>query len=111
MLSTYSETKKQQKKKNKLRELNQHNKNKLRSIKIYVNESLCPYYHKLLGNCNSLLKKNQLKSFYTINGKLKIKYDLDSVEVSAVRTHDKDLLEIFSSEIMSRVESEHNPQR
>ena len=36
---------------------------------------------------------------------------MDSVEVSAVRTHVKDLLEIFGSEMMSRVESEHNPQR
>ena len=71
MPSTYSETKNP-------RELNQNNKNKLKLTKIYVNESLCPYYRKLLGKCNSLLKKNRLKSFYTINGKLKIKYDSDS---------------------------------
>ena len=70
-----------------------------------MNESLCPYYLKLLGKCNSLMKKNQLKSIYTINGKLKVKYDLDSGEVSAVITNDEDLLEIFGSE------SEHNPRR
>ena len=53
----------------------------------------------------SLLKKNQLKSFYTINGKLKIKYDSGSGEVSAVITHDEDFL------MTSRVEREHNPRR
>ena len=83
----------------------------LKSTKIYVNESLCPQYPKLLRKCNSLLKKNQLKSFYTLNSKLKIKYDSDSDEVSAVATHDKNLLEIFGYEMMTRVKSEHNPRR
>ena len=86
--------------KKKQRELSQH-KNNLKSTKRYVNESLCPYYCKLLGKCNSLLKKNQLKYFYTINGKLKISYDSHSGEVSAVITHNRDLLEIFGSEMMS----------
>ena len=57
------------------------------------------------------MKKNQLKSFYTLNSKLKIKYDSDSDEVSAVATHDKNLLEIFGYEMMTRVKSEHNPRR
>ena len=90
--------------------INQYNKNKLKSTKIHVNESLYPYYCKLLGKCNSLLKRNLLKSLNTINGKLKIKYDLDSGEVSVVIAHEEDLLEIFGSGMMSRVESEHNPQ-
>ena len=90
--------------------INQYNKNKLKSTKINVNESLYPYYCKLLGKCNSLLKRNLLKSLNTINGKLKIKYDLDSGEVSVVITHEEDLLEIFGSGMMSRVESKHNPQ-
>ena len=76
-----------------------------------MNEYLWPYYRTLLGKCNSLLKKNQFKSFYTINGKLKIKYDSDSGKVSAVITHDEDLLEIFGSEMMSRVKSGHNLPR
>ena len=96
--------------KNKLRELSQHNKNKMKSTKTYVNESLCPYYRKLPGKCNWFLEKNQLKSFYTINSKLKNKYDSDSGEVSVIVTHDKDLSEIFGSEMMSRVKSEHNPE-
>ena len=39
----------------------------------------------------------------------KIKYDLDSGEVSAVTTHDEDLLQILGSEMMRRVKSKHNP--
>ena len=35
--------------------------------------------------------------------------DSNSGEVSAVITHDEDLLEIFGSEIMSRVACEQNP--
>ena len=54
MPSTYTETK-------KLRELNQHNKNKLKLTKIYMNKSLCPYYHKLHGKCNNL-KKNHFQN-------------------------------------------------
>ena len=88
MLSTYSETKKK-------RQLNQQNKNEAKSTKIYENESLSPYFCKLIGKCNSLLKKNQLKSFYTTNGKLNIKHDS----------------EIFGSEMTSRVKSKHNPPR
>ena len=71
-----------------------------------MNESLCPDYWKLIGKCNRLLKKNLLKSFYTINGKLKIKYNWDDGEFSAVITHGEDMLEVFRIEIMSTVESE-----
>ena len=76
-----------------------------------MDESLCSYCRKLLGKYNSLLKKNQHKFFYTINGKLKIKYDSDSGDVSVVITHDENLLETFGSKIMSRGENEHNPRR
>ena len=48
------------------------------------------------------IAKNQLKPFYTINGKLKIKYDADSGKVSAVISHGEDLLEILGSEMMSQ---------
>ena len=41
--------------------------------------SLFIVYYKLLGKCNSLLKKNQFKSFYTINGKLKTYSDSGKV--------------------------------
>ena len=42
--------------------------------------------------------------------KSRFKYDLHSGEVPAVIMYDKDLLEIFGSWMMSRVESEHNLQ-
>ena len=48
---------------------------------------------------------------YITNGKLKIKYDMDSGEVSAVTVHDENVLEMFGSEMMSRVESKHNSRR
>ena len=88
--------------KKKLQELNQHNKNKLKSTKTYVNESLYPYYCKLLRKCNSLLKKKEVKSFCAING-------ISGSDMTLIKTDDKDLLQIFDSEIMSRVESKHNP--
>ena len=41
--------------KKKLCELSQEGKKKLKSQKIYVNESLCPAYKRILGKCNALL--------------------------------------------------------
>ena len=42
------------------------------SGKIYVNESLCPEYRRLLGICNGLHKAKKLASFFTINGSIKV---------------------------------------
>ena len=42
---------------------------------LYVNESLCGAYRSLLGKCNTLYKSSKINAFYTINGKLIIKYD------------------------------------
>ena len=36
---------------------------------------------------------------------------MDSGEVSAVTAHDENVLEMFGSEMMSRVESKHNSRR
>ena len=41
--------------KKKLSELSQEGKKKLKSQKIYVNESLCPAYKRILRKCNALL--------------------------------------------------------
>ena len=41
--------------KKKLCELIQEGNKKLKSQKIYVNESLCPAYKRILGKCNALL--------------------------------------------------------
>ena len=42
--------------KKKLRELSPYGKKKLKTNKLYVNESLCPIYKRILGKCNALLK-------------------------------------------------------
>ena len=41
--------------------------------RIYINESLCPYYHGLWGKCKGLWQDKVITSFYTINGILRVK--------------------------------------
>ena len=48
--------------KKKRRELSHEEKKNLKS-QIYVNESLCPAYRRILDKCNTLLKKNMLMHF------------------------------------------------
>ena len=91
------------KNKKKLRHLSNDNKKKLKSQKIYVNESLCRPYRQLLGKCNALFKKEHLNSFYTINRKLKIAYDGDNGEEATVISHVQDLYDIFDEEIMAEI--------
>ena len=42
------------------------------NTKIYVNESLCPYYRFIFGKCNALFKTNRISASYTMNGVIKI---------------------------------------
>ena len=58
--------------KKKLWNLDEGNKNRLRTKKNYVNESLCPLYENLLAKCNALLKRKYIWNFYSVHGKLKI---------------------------------------
>ena len=58
--------------KKKLWNLDEGNKNRLRTKKNYVNESLCPLYQNLLAKCNALLKRKYIWNFYSVHGKLKI---------------------------------------
>ena len=93
--------------KKKLRELSQEGKKKLKSQKIYVNESLCPAYKRILGKCNALLKKKYVDAFYTINGKVKIKYGCRNGQETTEISHEKDLTEVFGIDIMRAVDEEH----
>ena len=93
--------------KKKLRELSQEGKKKLKSQKIYVNESLCPAYKRVLGKCNALLKKKYVDAFYTINGKVKIKYGCRNGQETTEISHEKDLTEVFGIDIMRAVDEEH----
>ena len=93
--------------KKKLCELSQEGKKKLKSQKIYVNESLCPAYKRILGKCNALLKKKYVDAFYTINGKVKIKYGCRNGQETTEISHEKDLIEVFGIDIMRAVDEEH----
>ena len=79
-----------------------------KETKIYINESLCPQYRKLLGICNSLHKIKQISSFYTINGSIKIKLD----EVTTMNIgHIADLYKLFGEDIINDINEKHLQQR
>ena len=88
--------------KKKLRNLDEGSKNRLRTQKIYVNESLCPPYRKLLGKCNALLKRKLISNFYSVNGKLKIKLGPADDRATDVK-HEDDLRQIFGDEIINEI--------
>ena len=92
--------------KEKLRELSPDGKRKLKTNKVYVNESLCPSYKRIHGKCNALLKKKYITSFYTVNRKIKIKCEANNDNVTSVVNHEEDLLEIFGKNIMDEINYE-----
>ena len=61
--------------------------------KIFVNESLCPYYKGLRSKCKAIKNKNELHQFYTISGIIKVKL-VEHGPVKSV-THISDLEELF----------------
>lgn len=83
------------KNKHKLKELNNNDLN-VNPKKVYINESLCPYYRKLLGKCNALFKLGKLANFYTINGTLTIKLTTDKDPITI--THLNDLVKLFGKD-------------
>ena len=60
----------------------------LAGVKIYMNESLCPYYKKLWTNCRKLWDPKRILSFWVSNGSIRV--NLASENVSII-THDCDL--------------------
>ena len=85
-------------------------KKKLQTNKLYVNESLCPSYKRILSKCNALLKKKFITLFYTVNGKIKITYEANNGNVTSVVNHEEDLLEIFGKDIMDEINYEKAAQ-
>ena len=59
------------------------------------------------GKCNALLKTKYVDAFYTINGKVKIKYACRSRQETTAISHEKDLIEVFGIEIMRAVDEGH----
>ena len=66
-----------------------------------------PAYKRILGKCNALLKKKYVDAFYTINGKVKIKYGCKNGQETTEISHEKDLIEVFGIDIMKAVDKEH----
>ena len=91
--------------KKSLRELDSDGKKKLKCNKLYINESLCPAFRRLLGVCNSLRKKGKAQSAYTINGKIKLKIN-DSETI--VIGHLDDLSARFGAENIKEILNEHS---
>ena len=89
------------KSKKNLKNLNHEQKQKLSDHglrnKIYINESLCPYYRGLFGKCNALFKKNLLKNFYTVNGMIKI---IDNQDIKHTIGHNYDLVSLFGQDTL-----------
>ena len=88
----------------RLKDLSDGQKKSLREKKvghrIYINESLCPYYRNLFGKCNALFKKGLVKNFFTINGTIKI---TDNLDKKLTIGHLHDLESHFGSEIIDAI--------
>ena len=56
---------------------------------------------------NALLKKKYVDTFYTIIGKVKIKYECRHEQETTEISHEKDLIEVFGIYIMRAVDEEH----
>ena len=68
--------------------------------KIFINESLCPYYRGIWNKCKKLRANQELHPFYTINGIVRVKLEENGPPKSI--THMLDLVNLFpGSEIDS----------
>ena len=103
--------------KRKLRDLTEQNRKLLGvagGTKVYINESLCPYYRFLFGKCNALFKTKLVSSSYTMNGVIKIMTNalLDDGSpnptggVSQNITHLNDLFNLFGKPLIDSLTKE-----
>ena len=86
----------------KLQNLDEGSKKRLKTQNIYINESLCPPYRKLLGKCNAPLKRKYISNFHSVNGNLKIKRGPTDDRATEVK-HEDDLWQIFGNEIIDEI--------
>ena len=61
--------------------------------KIFVNESLCPYYRWLWSVCKKLRERKYIHSFFTSNGTIKVMLSENGRAHSI--THDEDLKKLL----------------
>ena len=62
-------------------------------IKIFINESLCPYYRGVWNNCKKFRTNQKLHQCYTINGIVRVKLEENGPPKSI--THMLDLANLF----------------
>ena len=68
---------------------------------------MCPAYKRILGKFNALLKKKYVDAFYTINGKVKIKYGGRNRQETTEISHEKDLIKVSDIDITKSLGEEH----
>ena len=69
--------------------------------KIYVNESLCPYYRTLFWKCRKFHELKKIYSYWSFNGTIKVKLS-ENGRIHAI-THIKDLEELFPDDDFSDI--------
>ena len=83
-------------KKSELRKLKPSELDLPNGTKLYINESLCPYYRGLWNQCKKLWNKQGIFSFFTVNGSIRIKIRENGPY--NIITHIDDLKDIFPAE-------------
>ena len=79
--------------KNDLRKLKMDDINGLtKDSRIYINESLCPYYRLLWSKCKDLLNRNKIYRFWTSIGTVRVKVNEHSDPITI--QHEDDLQEL-----------------
>ena len=81
--------------KKKLKQLKPKPLNLPAGVKIYINESLCPYYKKLWTKCRKLWDAKRILSFWVSNGSIRVKLVNENVSII---THDCDLDKLFAGD-------------
>ena len=61
--------------------------------KIFINESLCPYYRSIWNKCKKLRANQKLHQFYTVNGIVRVKLEENGPPKGI--THMLDLVNLF----------------
>ena len=61
-------------------------------VKIYINESLCPYYKNFWTQCRKLWDAKEILPFWVCNGSIRVKLVNENLSII---THGRDLVKLF----------------